>query len=255
MLIPVVQSWAPRIGHKPSKFMMPLSFASMLGGMCTMLGTSTNLVVAGLLAHHNPEIPPFGIFDVGIVGAPCAIVGIVYMAIASNFALNGHDDEDETSASDSDTEAGAGGRALLNFPGSGAKALVPFYTVNFTVAGDGVAGEDATSLGFSQLSLQKDGARLARITSGENRDHEGELLSEDDALSAGDMLLFQGTSEGVARVRRQRGLELSTANLIKALGRRRNRRFLVEAVVADSSELVGTTWQDAGENVQSRYGM
>ena len=53
MLIPVVIQWAPRIGKRPSTFLMPLSFASMLGGMCSMMGTSTNLVVAGLLGKYK----------------------------------------------------------------------------------------------------------------------------------------------------------------------------------------------------------
>lgn len=221
-----------------------------------MLGTSTNLVVAGLLAHHNPEIPAFGIFDVGVVGAPCALVGILYMAFASNFMLNGHDDEEESlSGNGTDAEAGTSGETLLSFSGARAKPSVPFYTVTFTVdVGGGVEGEDAMSLGFPQLSLHKDGVQLARITAGSNRDVEGRPLSEHEALSAGDRLLFQGTSEGVAKIRRQRGLELSTSDFVRALGRRRNRRFLVEAVVADRSELVGTTWEHAGESVQNRYG-
>ena len=60
MLIPVVETWAPSIGHDKSKFLMPLSFASMLGGMCSMMGTSTNLVVAGLLKKKNPEMQSSG---------------------------------------------------------------------------------------------------------------------------------------------------------------------------------------------------
>ena len=54
MLIPVVEKWAPSIGHDKAMFLMPLSFASMLGGMCSMMGTSTNLVVAGMLRKKNP---------------------------------------------------------------------------------------------------------------------------------------------------------------------------------------------------------
>ena len=85
MLIPVVDGWARRIGHPKSLFLMPLSFASMLGGMCTMIGTSTNLVVQGMLLKNNPNVAPFGLFDLVPIGGPCALVGIVYMAFASRW--------------------------------------------------------------------------------------------------------------------------------------------------------------------------
>eukprot|EP00948_MAST-09A_sp_MAST-9A-sp1_P003828 g3828.t1 len=96
MLIPVVLQWAPRIGKSPSTFLMPLSFASMLGGMCSMMGTSTNLVVAGLLAKKNPEMKPFGLLDIAVVGGPCALVGILYMSIFSSYLLP--DGESSTTA-------------------------------------------------------------------------------------------------------------------------------------------------------------
>ena len=52
MLVPQVTSWAERSGHSPSRYLMPLSFAAIfggIGGMVTLIGTSTNLVVSGLL--------------------------------------------------------------------------------------------------------------------------------------------------------------------------------------------------------------
>ena len=75
MLIPQISSWASRRRVPVSKLLMPLSFAALLGGMTTLIGTSTNLVVAGQMIEFGLE--PLGFFEIGAVGAPIAVVGIV----------------------------------------------------------------------------------------------------------------------------------------------------------------------------------
>jgi di/tricarboxylate transporter len=75
MLIPQVTSWATRRGVSVSKLLMPLSFAALLGGMCTLIGTSTNLVVAGQMTQAGIE--PIGFFEISAIGLPVAVVGIV----------------------------------------------------------------------------------------------------------------------------------------------------------------------------------
>ena len=74
MLIPQISSWAERRQVSVSKLLMPLSFAALLGGMATLIGTSTNLVVAGQMAEAGLE--PMGFFEISAVGVPVAIVGI-----------------------------------------------------------------------------------------------------------------------------------------------------------------------------------
>ena len=54
MLMPIIDTWSLKIGHDKSKLLMPLSFASMLGGMCTLIGTSTNLIMASLISADGP---------------------------------------------------------------------------------------------------------------------------------------------------------------------------------------------------------
>src|SRR5690606_27636064 len=53
MMMPVVADWGKKLGIAASKLMMPLSFAAILGGVCTLIGTSTNLVVFGLLLDYQ----------------------------------------------------------------------------------------------------------------------------------------------------------------------------------------------------------
>ncbi|MBN2644215.1 MAG: anion permease [Desulfuromonadaceae bacterium] len=77
MFTPAVRDWATRHGFSPSKFLIPLSYASIFGGACTLIGTSTNLVVDGLLqttVHRS-----LGMFDLAWVGVPCAASGILYL--------------------------------------------------------------------------------------------------------------------------------------------------------------------------------
>ncbi|WP_022834694.1 SLC13 family permease [Salisaeta longa] len=77
MGIPAIRSWCRRNDVSPSKLLMPLSFAAILGGINTLVGTSTNLVVHGLLQSHN--MAGFGFFELAWLGVPCAVVGLFYV--------------------------------------------------------------------------------------------------------------------------------------------------------------------------------
>lgn len=77
LLLPSTKRWAEQRGISPTKVLIPLSYAAILGGTCTMIGTSTNLVVMGLL--EESQMMTLGFFDVGLVGVPIALAGILYM--------------------------------------------------------------------------------------------------------------------------------------------------------------------------------
>jgi di/tricarboxylate transporter len=74
MLVPEIRSWSSRSGRAPSRLLMPLSFAAILGGTVTLIGTSTNLIVSGLLEESGAD--PIGFFEITAVGLPVTIVGI-----------------------------------------------------------------------------------------------------------------------------------------------------------------------------------
>ncbi len=78
MGVPTVTSWAKRNQVSPSRLLIPLSYASILGGTCTLIGTSTNLVSHGLLQRAG--MPGFGFFELSAIGVPCALLGIVYLS-------------------------------------------------------------------------------------------------------------------------------------------------------------------------------
>ena len=80
MFIPIMQALAVRQNESPSRLMMPLSFAAILGGMTTLIGSSTNLLVSSALTDSGQ--PPLAMFDFLVIGVCMAAVGAVYVVIA-----------------------------------------------------------------------------------------------------------------------------------------------------------------------------
>ena len=85
ILIPVAIRLAQTIGTSASRLLIPLSFASIFGGMTTLIGTSTNLLVDGV--SQNAGLEPFGIFEITGAGLIMAVAGTLYMAVASRWLL------------------------------------------------------------------------------------------------------------------------------------------------------------------------
>jgi di/tricarboxylate transporter len=78
MLVPAVKSWCRRNNLPSSKFLIPLSYAAILGGTCTLIGTSSNLVVHGFLLERG--LGGFSFFELAVVGVPIMIVGILSLS-------------------------------------------------------------------------------------------------------------------------------------------------------------------------------
>lgn len=79
MMVPPVGRWSQRMGRSVSRYLMPLSYVAMLGGMVTLIGTSTNIVVSGLLEEFGYE--PLGFFEISKVGLPLAIAGVALIVL------------------------------------------------------------------------------------------------------------------------------------------------------------------------------
>ena len=86
MFVPMLQRWSKQSRISVSKVMIPLSYAAILGGTCTLIGTSTNLVVAGLAATRADPVV-LGMFDVAVLGVPALVVGTLYIVVASRWLL------------------------------------------------------------------------------------------------------------------------------------------------------------------------
>lgn len=213
MFMPVVTDLCKKTGISPSKLFIPLSFATILGGTCTLIGTSTNLVVNGMLAKYPGANEPFQLFDLMWVGLPCAVVGITYLAIASRWLL-----PDRGSAI-----------GKLSDPRE--------YTIEMLVEdASPIIGKTIEQAGLRHLP----GMYLVEI----ERHHEIiAAVSSDQRLQTGDRLVFVGVVESVVDLQKIRGLRPATEQVFK-LDAPRSQRCLVEAVVSDSCPLVGMTIRD-----------
>jgi Na+/H+ antiporter NhaD/arsenite permease-like protein len=81
VMIPIVQKWCRNLSMPVGQLLIPLSFATILGGTCTLIGTSTNLVVYGLLEDNYPGVYNIGLFSLGQYGVPIALVGMTYILL------------------------------------------------------------------------------------------------------------------------------------------------------------------------------
>ncbi|PNH12358.1 putative sodium/sulfate cotransporter 3, partial [Tetrabaena socialis] len=94
-MIPILLSWARRCGVPPKKLLIPLSYAAVLGGTCTSIGTSTNLVIVGLqdtryTKAKKLEDVKFKMFDIAPYGVPYALWGFIFIVLTQRFLLPGN---------------------------------------------------------------------------------------------------------------------------------------------------------------------
>lgn len=94
---PIIKRWAEAVKLPATKFLIPLSYVTILGGLCTLIGTSTNLVVHGMVLDAGFE--GFSMFELGMVGVPVALAGILYILLFSKKLLpdsrTGNEEEDD----------------------------------------------------------------------------------------------------------------------------------------------------------------
>lgn len=92
LLIPITRDWAKTRGFSPAQFLMPLSFSCIFGGLLTIMGTSTNLIVQGLVIEAgaaDSSIRGLGFFEPGYIGLPLGLMGMVYLVFAAPRLLGG----------------------------------------------------------------------------------------------------------------------------------------------------------------------
>ncbi len=218
MSIPIANDFCRRSGLRAGSVLMPLAFACSLGGMCTLLGTSTNLVVADLWTKSGH--PPLHLFDVAPIGVPAAIVGLAFLVIAAPRLL----------------------------PAARSPALLEtdprVYSIEMLVeVGSALVGQSVDEAGLRGLR----GLFLAEI------ERDGVRLSTDSStrLAGGDRLVFVGVVAKVVELHQIAGLRIATNQAFK-LDSPSHHRFLVEAIVSRASPAVGQSIRSAG--FRGRYG-
>lgn len=237
MLVPQVSDWAERRGRSPSRYLMPLSFAAILGGMITTIGTSTNLVVSGLLeaAGH----PPLAMFEISAIGLPVAVVGATVLVLLAPALLP----ERRAVRQEFEEEFRE-------------------FVVNMEVERGGpLDGRAVEAGGLRHLQ----GVYLVEI------EREQQLIAPvppTEMLQGGDLLTFVGKADRVTDLQATPGLSFAEQRHVGAL--EADRHMFFEAVVGAASPLVGKTLRDvefrgryqaavvaihrAGQRVQAKLG-
>ncbi len=219
MFIPVVADWSKRYRIPASKLMIPLSYAAVIGGTVTLIGTSTNLVVSGLVDAHT-DLPPLGMFDITRVGLPCAIVGALFLILLAPHLL-----PDRSSSA-----------TLLADPRE--------YTLELLVPeGSALAGRTVEQAGLRNLP----GCFLVEIERG---DEILAAVGPEQVLRSGDRLLFAGVVDSIRDLQNLRGLSPATNQVFK-LHAPRYRRRLFEAVISPSCPIAGQTIREG--RFRNRY--
>jgi di/tricarboxylate transporter len=84
-LIPLIKSWSKKTGITSSKLLLPISYAAILGGTCTLIGTSTNLIVHGMLLEQ--KMPGLNFFEITRIGLPATLFGLLFVTFFGNRLL------------------------------------------------------------------------------------------------------------------------------------------------------------------------
>jgi di/tricarboxylate transporter len=208
LMVPAIRSWAKKNRLAVSKLLMPMNCAVVLGGLCTLIGTSTNVVVSGLYAAKTGH--PLGMFDITWIGLPLLVAGFIYLIPASRVLLKNR--KPAMSQSDDPRQYSA---EMVVDPGS--------PLIGRTIEEAGLRGLD----GLFLMEIDRGGHVMAAVAPTER-------------LEQGDRLVFVGVVESVVELQKIRGLRPATDQVFK-LDDPRSERVLVEAAVSNTCPLVGRT--------------
>jgi di/tricarboxylate transporter len=209
MFIPIAQEWSARYGLSISRLLLPMNNIVILGGLCTLIGTSTNLAVYGLLVQARPEAD-IGLFDLIWIGVPLTLTGFAYALAFS--------------------------RRLLPDRQGPMEQLENAREYAFEVhirAGGPLVGKTIAEVGLRNLKsayvleIERDRQLLTSV-------------SPDEVLRADDRLTCVGVVDAIKDLRRMPGLTIAEQQGY-TLNLKHTQRQLVEIVLSATSPLINRT--------------
>ncbi len=218
VFIPVAEAMARRFGRSRKRYLMPVAFASMTGGMCTLIGTSTNVAVSGAMAQHG--LAPLGFFELTPVGVLVALAGGVYLLFLAPKLID-----------------------RLESVGPGEFETKEFLYEIRVHEGAFLAGKT-----LEQANLgHRFGVEVLAIARGERRI---DTPDGDQEIRPADLLLVKGEARRIARVRSLPGLEIKSMPVDELEGEGAR---LAEVTVSYNSPLIGKTLKE--HNFRQSYGV
>ena len=224
IFIPVIQELAKKIGHSGSRYLIPLSYAAILGGMTTLVGSSTNLLVANSL-YSIAEIK-IGFFDFFVPGIVIASAGMIYILLFSKFLLKRRSAMANELVTDSEKK---------------------FIAQVFLTKNSSLVGKTSISGKFEGL----EDINILLIQRKEHAEH-GPLFN-DFELKVGDILVVATTKDELSDIISKKmgvcGSEISPIKSDKIDFDDSNNQLLTEAVISPLSSLIGLNI----ESISFRY--
>lgn len=219
-LTPIIRDWAVDNGYSPSKFLIPLSYITILGGTITLIGTSTNLVVHGLMI--NAGLEGFSFFTLAVVGIPITIVGFIFLLTIGYKLLPEH---------------------------LGAKEQIRQETKEFLAEASieekfEYLGQTITELGRKAF----DGIYIIEIIRNKSRLYP---VNGETKVLAGDHIIFSGSLNTIAQVQKFKGVTIKTGSDLTLDDVKNSESHLVETVVSHNSSLLNRTLKQS--RFKTRY--
>lgn len=214
MFVPLVLDWCRKRGLSPSRILIPLSYLAIMGGTCTLIGTSTNLVINGMLKEEG--MPSMSLFEIGRVGLPCALVGAFYLLLFGQRLLPNRTD-------------------LIEQLGEQRRE----YLVEMLVEpGCRLIGKTVEEAGLRHLR----GLFLIEV---DRTDEVITPVAPEDVIHLGDRLIFTGVVTTIVDLVKIPGLVPATDMTYQLQSQGPRLRHLSEAVISKSSPLIGNTVRQA----------
>lgn len=220
MLLSPVIGLAKKSGLSASKLLMPVAYASILGGTCTLIGTSTNVAVSGYLAKSH--LAPLTLFEITPIGLVLTAAGIAYMMLVGSRLLPEHRDESLT-------------RAYTMRDYLSEIVVLP----NSPLIGQTSRQWELSLIGFQLLKIIRGTAQM--------------LPGGDVTVEEGDILLVEGRIEDLMKVRKIEGIEIKASLDLDAPDFIRGGTKIAEALLMPRSELSGRTLKQV--RFRARYGL
>lgn len=207
--LPVTLSVCARAKTSPARVLIPMSYAAQMGGVCTLLGTSSNLLTNSLAVQHG--LPEFGVFDFTRLGVLLAVAGIVYLMLIGRWLLPRHIDTEHSENLE----------------------LGKFVTELRVLADSPLIGE---SVAAAKLG-ERFGVYVLELLRGD----EHLWAPREQELREGDVLLARGDWQRLEDFKHKLKLEIAPVLDLPA-----GRRVLIEALVAPGARSAGDTVEDIG---------
>lgn len=210
VLMPVVTGMARKLNTSPSKLLIPLAFGSLLGGVCTLIGTPPNILMNALLRQYSGE--SFALFDFAPIGLAVAACGILYMVLL--------------------------GRKLLPIR-KGGKLTEEYQVKEYITEVELLAKSPIVGQTIAHSGLDKDfNLKIRAIVRGQQKIPQPHGNSK---LREGDVLFLEGNPEGILKVMKAKGLELIPERDNPPPKKATEEMVVVEASLTTNSDLVGRT--------------